>query len=165
MVWLRSLHFSWWYQDVPCTSILLGNRSKYAMWIARQAALSSQIGISTTWELSTNLILDKLHPNKGISLRQLLMSIPFQVFLQWPLFHFLNRQWRSEKGVSFGFTPENEPDARTIIAGLIPYLRDTAENGISLPSLRRPYWGILLPNGTLLPDKYILQKRQWSRIF
>lgn len=112
----------------PFSTILsISNRSKYTTLIAQQAALSAKLGIDTTWELSSNLILDKSHPDSGVSLRQLLMSIPSQVFPWWPLFHILDRQWKSEKGISFGFTPKNESDACTIIAGLIPYLRDTAD--------------------------------------
>jgi hypothetical protein len=51
---------SQWYGSGACifpdgTKMCLVHRSKYAMLIARQAALSSKIGISTTWELSTNV--------------------------------------------------------------------------------------------------------------
>jgi hypothetical protein len=53
------------------------------------------------------------------------MNIPSQVFPGKPLFHSLDKQWRSENVVTFCFLPENEADARTMIAGLIPYIRDT----------------------------------------
>jgi hypothetical protein len=110
----------------PFNTILsLSNKGKYATLIARQAALSSCMGVGTTWEMSTNLLLDRPEPSSKVSLRQLLMNIPSQVFPGKPLFHSLDKQWRSENVVTFCFLPENEADARTMIAGLIPYIRDT----------------------------------------
>jgi hypothetical protein len=55
------------------------------------------------------------------------MSIPSQVFPGTPLFHTIDRLWRSENGVTFTFLPENDSDARTIVAGLIPFLQHTAD--------------------------------------
>jgi hypothetical protein len=77
--------------------------------------------------MSTNLLLDKPGPKSGISFHQLMMSIPSQVFPGTPLFHTIDKQWRSENIVVFTFLPENDSDARTIVAGLIPYLKDTAD--------------------------------------
>jgi hypothetical protein len=108
----------------PYSTILsMSNRGKYVTLIARQVAFSYKLGIGTTWEMSTNLLLDKPHPQTKLSLRQILLDIPSQAFINRPLRHIMDRQWRSERGVSFGFTPENESDARSITAGLIPYLR------------------------------------------
>ena len=76
--------------------------------------------------MSTNLLIDRPDPKTGHSLRQILMSIPSQVFPGTPLFHTIDKQWRSENVVSFTFLPENDSDARTIVAGLIPFLKDTA---------------------------------------
>jgi hypothetical protein len=39
----------------------------------------------------------------------------------------MDRQWRSENGVTFTFLPENDSEARSIVAGLIPYLRYTVD--------------------------------------
>jgi hypothetical protein len=83
------------------------------------------MGVGTTWEFTTNLLLDRPEPKSGISLRQRLMDIPSQIGLDKPLFHAINKQWRSENVVNFCFLPENETDARTTIAGLIPFLRDS----------------------------------------
>jgi len=71
--------------------------------------------------------LDRIEPQSGRSLRDIIMEIPSQVFPGTPLFHNMDKQWRSENGVTFTFLPENDSDARTIVAGLIPYLRCTAE--------------------------------------
>jgi hypothetical protein len=112
----------------PFNTILSsGNRQKYASLIARQSALNSRLGSGTTWEFSTNLMIDRPEPSSGLSLRQILMAIPSQVFPHTPLFHTIDKQWRSENGVTFTFLPENESDARSLIAGLIPFLRHTAD--------------------------------------
>jgi len=59
-------------------------------------------------------------------LRKILLSIPSQVFPGKPLFHSVDRLWRSQTGIMFTFLPENEEDARSYIARLIPYLKDSA---------------------------------------
>jgi hypothetical protein len=65
----------------PFNTILSqGNKQKYASLIARQSALNARLGTSSTWEMSTNLLIDRPEPKTGISLRQLLMSIPSQIF-------------------------------------------------------------------------------------
>jgi hypothetical protein len=113
----------------PFNTILsAGNRQKYASLISRQAALSSRLGSGTTWESSTNLMLDRPEPTSGISLCQIILSIPSQVFPGTPLFHTINKQWRSENGLTFTFLPENDSEARPIIAGLIPFLWDTTDS-------------------------------------
>jgi hypothetical protein len=110
----------------PFNTILsLANKGKYATLIARQAALSSCMGVGTAWEMSTNVLLDRPEPSSKVSLWQLLMNIPSQVFPGKPLFHSLDKQWRSENVVTFCFLPKNKADAGTMIAGLIPYIRDT----------------------------------------
>jgi hypothetical protein len=112
----------------PFNTILsAGNRQKYASLIARQAALNARLDSGTTWEFSTNLMIDRPEPSTGLSLRQILMALPSQVFLDTPLFHTIDKQWCSENGVTFTFLPENELDARSVIAGLIPYLHHTAD--------------------------------------
>jgi hypothetical protein len=112
----------------PFNTILSsGNRQKYASLIARQSAINSRLGSGTTWEFSTNLMIDRPEPSSGLSLRQILMAIPSQVFPHTPLFHTIDKQWRSENGVTFTFLPENESDARSLIAGFIPFLRHTAD--------------------------------------
>ncbi len=112
----------------PFNTILSsGNRQKYASLITRQSALNSRLGTSSFWEMSTNLLLDKPEPKTGFTFRQLMLSIPSQVFPGTPLFHTIDKQWRSENVVVFTFLPENDSDARTIVAGLIPFLKDTAD--------------------------------------
>jgi len=106
----------------PFNTILsMGNKGKYAALIAHQGALSSCMGVGTTWEFTTNLLLDHPEPKSGLSLCQILMQIPSQVRSDKPLFHAIDHQWRSENMVNFCY----EMDARTTIAGLIPFLRDS----------------------------------------
>lgn len=112
----------------PFQSIIsFSHKSKFASLVARQAALSSRLGTSKTWELTTNLILDHPEPKTGFTLKQLLMSIPSQAFPGTPLFHTIDRIWRSENGIVLGFLPENEANARSFVAGMIPYLRAMAD--------------------------------------
>jgi hypothetical protein len=76
----------------PYNAILSYTRKgKFAALIARQAALSSRLCSGSTWDLSTNT----------------------------PLFHLVDRLWRSTNGISFFFLPENQSDARAFIAGLV----------------------------------------------
>jgi DNA-binding transcriptional regulator GbsR (MarR family) len=112
----------------PFSSILSSaNKIKYGSLVARQAALSARLGTSNSWEMSTNLLLDCPEPKSGITLRQQLMAIPSLEFPGTPLFHTIDKQWRSDNVITFGFLPENESDARTLVAGLIPFLRDTVD--------------------------------------
>jgi hypothetical protein len=112
----------------PFTSVLsLHNRSKYASLIARQSALLSRLATSSTWEMSTNLMIDRPDPKTATSLRQILMQVESIVFPGTPLFHTIDKQWRSENVLNFSFLPENDSDARTVIAGLIPLIRDTCD--------------------------------------
>ncbi len=109
------------------TILSSGNKHKYASLIARQAALNSRLGSCTTWEFATNLMLDHPEPKTGRSFRDIMMAVLSQVFPGTPLFHTIDRQWRSENGVTFTFLPENDSEARSIIAGLIPFLRYTSD--------------------------------------
>ena len=111
----------------PFNTILSsGNRQKYASLITRQSALNARIGTCTTYEMSTNLLLDKLEPKTGVSFRQIMLAISSQVFPGTPLFHSIDKKWRTENEVIFTFLPENDADARNVVAGLIPFLNSTA---------------------------------------
>jgi hypothetical protein len=108
------------------TLITFGQKAKYASLGARQAAINSRLCTGSTWELSVNLVLDKPEPENGFSLRQLILNIPSRAFPNKPLFHTVDRHWRSQTGITFTFLPENEEDARSYIARLIPFLKETA---------------------------------------
>jgi hypothetical protein len=110
------------------TILSSANKIKYGSLVARQSALNARLGTSFYDEMSTNLTLDQPEPKSGISLRQLLMSITAVEFPGTPLFHTIDKQWRSENALTFSFLPENESDARSMVAGIIPFLRDTADN-------------------------------------
>ena len=91
--------------------------------MAHQTALSAGLGTCTTWEMSTNLMLDKIDPISRRLFRELMMSVTPENS-SVPLFHTIDKQWRSENVVTFTFRPEHETEARLIIGGLIPFLRD-----------------------------------------
>jgi hypothetical protein len=95
----------------PFNTILSqGNKQKYTSLIARQSVLNSRMGTSSTWEMLTNLLIDRPEPKTGIFLRQLLMSIPSQTFPGTPLccfLHFSPREWLQSKnycGWSYPFS-------------------------------------------------------------
>jgi hypothetical protein len=105
--------------------ITFGQKAKFASLVARQATISARICTGTTWELSANLVLDRSERQLGRSLRQVLMAIPSKIFPNKPLFHTIDRLWRSQNGTTFTFLPENEEEARFFIAGLIPFISAT----------------------------------------
>jgi len=99
-------------------------KAKYSSFVARQAALSSRLCTSSTWELTANLVLDNKEPSSGLTLQQVL-TIPSQILGSKPMFHSIDHTWRSTNGITLSFLPENESDARSYIAGLIPYLKES----------------------------------------
>jgi hypothetical protein len=104
----------------------VNNKTKFASCLAHQAALPSGLAIGTTWEMSNNLMLDQANPDDphGITFKCLIMSIPYMEDPDLPLFHTVDKQWRSDNVVTLTFRPKHEAEARSIIAGLIPFLRD-----------------------------------------
>jgi len=45
--------------------ITFGQKAKFASLVARQAANSSRICTGSTWELASNLVLDRPEPSEG----------------------------------------------------------------------------------------------------
>lgn len=70
------------------------------------------------------LLLGRPELKSGISLCQILTAIPAQEGSSKPLFHATDRQWRLETSVNFCFLLEHKSDARTLITGLVPFVRD-----------------------------------------
>lgn len=132
MVWVSFQKVPGQYKDAshpPFNTILSsGNRQKYASLIICQSALNARIGSCSTWEMPTDLLLDKLEPSSGVTFWQLMLAIPSQVFPGTLLLHSVDKLWRSENGIVFTFLPENDSDARNIVAGLVPFLKDTADS-------------------------------------
>jgi hypothetical protein len=81
----------------------------------------------STSEFATNLLIDHPEPKTGLTFRQLMMSIPSQVFPGTPLFHTIDKKWHTENEVVFTFLPENNSDAFNLVADLIPFLKPTAD--------------------------------------
>ncbi len=112
------------YQSV----ISAADKGKYGAVVARQSTFLSRLATGTTSEFASNLILDRPHPVLRTTLRQVLMEIKSAAYPDFPVFHSVDRTWRSDSSITFTFLPENESDARMYIAGLVPYLRDTQDS-------------------------------------
>jgi hypothetical protein len=105
--------------------ITFGQKAKFASMVARQLVLTARICTGSTWELAANLVLDPMEPGTGCTLRHILLEIPSTAFPNKPLFHTVDRLWRSQTGINFTFLPENEEAARSLIAGMIPFVKAT----------------------------------------
>jgi hypothetical protein len=111
----------------PLDALSDSNRQEnYGAALAKQASFIAKMGKGSSWEVTSNLILDKQEPTTGISLRQLNMAIPSSQYPNYPLFHCVNRGWKEGSTIVFHFLPNNESEARMYISGLIAYLRATA---------------------------------------
>jgi hypothetical protein len=103
----------------------INNKMKFASCIARQAALNAGLASANTREISTNLLLDRKDPTTNKTFREVLMEITPEKKPGTTLFHTIDRQFKSETIVNFEFHPENASEAHNLIAGLVPFLRDT----------------------------------------
>ena len=74
---------------------------------------------AVSWEIAT---LDYIDSTIGHSLRQMIMSVRARNHPNLSLFHSINAQWQGN-GYVVTFVPEFESEARTVLAGLIPFLR------------------------------------------
>jgi len=100
------------------------NKAKFASCLARQSAMTAGMATGTTWEMATNLMLDTKDPGTGKFFRQIMMAITPEDMPDISLFRTIDRQWRSNNVVTFTFQPKHKAEARSFIAGLIPFLRD-----------------------------------------
>ena len=105
----------------------MNNRTKFASCIARQAALNAGLASAVTREITTNLLLDRKDQPTKKSFRQVLMEISPKGKGKpgAKLFHTIDRQFKSDVIVNFQFHPEYASEANNLIAGLVPFLRDT----------------------------------------
>jgi hypothetical protein len=111
----------------PLDALSDANRQEnYGAALAKQASFMAKMGKGSSWEFSSNLILDKPEPTTGLSIRQLIMAIPSSQHPNLSLFHCINCGWKEGSTVVFHFLPSNEGEARMYISGLIAYLRATA---------------------------------------
>jgi len=129
LVWFREISASRRYQDafgsaIPNNTILCSQRGMLS--ISNQTGKFDMKALyRATWELSSNYVLDRVHSSLGLSLRKILMDLPSSVFPKTPLFLLVDRKWRSSNAITFTFLPENETEARSVIAGLIPFFKVT----------------------------------------
>ena len=106
----------------------MNNKTKFASCLARQAALTAGLASAVTREISTNLLLDWKDPITKKSFRQILMEIVPENKPGTTLFHTIDRQFKSDAIVNFQFHPENALEANNLIAGLVPFLKDSGQN-------------------------------------
>jgi len=59
-----------------------------------------------------------------VHLCRIILSIASTVFLFTLIFHSVDRMWRSPKGKTFNFLPENKTLTRLYIAGPIPHIKE-----------------------------------------
>jgi len=102
----------------------INNKTKFASCIARQAALNAGLASAITREISTNLLLDKKDPKTNKSFQEVLMEITPENKPDMTLFHTIDHQFKLEVIVNFQFHPEHASEAHSLIAGLVPYLKD-----------------------------------------
>jgi len=111
----------------PFQSItVFSHKAKYSALVARQASISSRIGSALCYEFAANLILDRPAPDTQQTLRSYLLSIPSKLFPTTPMFHTVDKAFRSSTGLTFSFHPENATHAHAIVAGLLCYMREYA---------------------------------------
>jgi len=103
----------------------LSNKTKFASCIARQAALNAGLASAITREISTNLLLDRKDPTTKKTFREVLMGITPEKKTGTTLFHTIDKQFKSDTIVNFQFPPEHASEAHNLIAGLVPFLKDT----------------------------------------
>ena len=106
----------------------IDNRAKFASCLARQAALTAGLASAVTREISTNLLLDKKDPSTNKSFRQILMEISPENKPGSSLFHTIDHQFKSDAVVNFQFHPEHASEANNLIAGLVPFLKDSGHS-------------------------------------
>jgi hypothetical protein len=106
----------------------IDNRAKFASCLARQAALTAGLASAVTREISTNLLLDKKDPSTNKSFRQILMEISPENKPGSSLFHTIDCQFKSDAVVNFQFHPEHASEANNLIAGLVPFLKDSGHS-------------------------------------
>lgn len=115
---------------VPTINLVssMNNKTKFASCLARQAALNAGLASAVTREISTNLLLDRRDPTTKKSFRQILMEITPEDKPGSTLFHTIDCQFKSDTIVNFQFHPENASEANNLIAGLVPFLRDSGHS-------------------------------------
>jgi hypothetical protein len=105
---------------------VFSHKAKYSALVARQASISSRIDSASCYEFAANLILDHPATNTQQTLHNYLLSIPSKLFPTTPMFHTVDKAFRSSTGLTFSFHPENATHAHVIVAGLLCYMRDYA---------------------------------------
>ena len=85
----------------------------------RQDNFQKQIEQCVTWDLEA---LDFFDLRLGRSLQDLIMKIKSRTVVGQPLFHSVDQTW-NKNGYQFGFFPNVDSEARSMIMSLIPFLR------------------------------------------
>ena len=92
----------------------------------RQDNFQKQIERCVSWDIDA---LDFVDPTLGRSLRDLIMKIESRTVVGQPLFHTVDQTW-DQNGYQFGFFPNVDTEARSMIMSLIPFLRHHYQESI-----------------------------------
>ena len=105
---------------VPEITPLMGpaSRAKADKLRNRQANFVQYCMKAVSWEIATLVFVDA---TIGHSLRQMIMTIRARHRPNLSLFHSVDAQWQGN-GYVVTFVPEFESEARTVLAGLLPFL-------------------------------------------
>jgi hypothetical protein len=134
----------------PLDALSDSNRQEnYGAALAKHASFVSKMGKGSSWEFTSNLILDKQEPTTGLSLHQLIMAIPSSKHPNYLLFNCVNKGWKEGSTVVFHFLPSNESEARMYISGLMAYF-----HAMALPWYLELFTPVARAksHGTLKPD-------------
>jgi len=117
-----------WLVPTITSATSIENKTKFASCLARQAALNAGLASAITREISTNLLLDRKDPATNKSFREVLMEIVPDQKPGTTLFHTIDKQFKSDSIVNFQFHPDNASEANNLIAGLVPFLKDSGHS-------------------------------------
>jgi hypothetical protein len=74
------------------------NNTKFASCLVRQVALAAGLASASTYEMTINLLLDKKDPSTGKSFTDIMMALTPQTNPNTPLFHTIDKQFKSPHG-------------------------------------------------------------------
>jgi hypothetical protein len=112
-------------------------RSKVERLRERQAGFTKNIKPLRTWEISQ---LDYHDSRIGASLRDLIMQIPAPTKKPMALFHHVDVHWKGD-GHVISILPQFEPEARSMLMGLLTFLRFGLKDKSNVPRLDNFFTG------------------------
>ena len=150
---------------IPVFANLIGAhaRGKMQQVAARQASFCAHMKGATSWEI---LSLDNEDKEKGLTLREVIMSLKSKQIPSLSVFHCIAPSWKADGSIRFYFIPQLADEAQMMIAGLLPILRyfygDWVEKSFTVSAIERTSdctWDPVLqqvnsPNDDIMPVSY-----------